>query len=638
MYQYLFVNLNSKNLRTDYMISYLQVENLTKSYGELSLFENISFGVGQGQKIALIAKNGTGKTTLLNIISGLDSQDSGNISFRGDLKIAYLEQNPELNISNTILNEVFNSTDPVLSVIRDYERIINEDNQELMADILEKMDHFKAWDYENKVKQILSKLKITNLEQIIGELSGGQKKRVGLAKVLITDADFLILDEPTNHLDLEMIEWLEEYLNKSKGTLLMVTHDRYFLDRVCNEIIEIESNNLYTYKGNYSYYLEKRAERIENLNAEVGKAQKLMKTEQEWIRRMPQARGTKAKYRVDAFEDIKKKAGSGFKEAKMDLDIKSARLGNKILELDHLYKSYGDLKLLEDFSYKFQRGEKIGIVGKNGTGKSTFLNMITQNIKADSGSIEIGETVVYGYYKQDGITINENEKIIDVIKEIAESIDLGNGKLMSASQFLEYFLFPSKTQYNQVCKLSGGEKRRLYLMTVLMKNPNFLILDEPTNDLDIMTLNVLEDYLLSFSGCLIIVSHDRYFMDKVVDQLFVFEGNGIIRNFPGNYTIYRDSLDEQEKAVKKIEKQATPKKEKPKQEQPKKLSFNEKREFEQLEVDIETLTSEKAEIEVAMSSGSLSNDELMEKASRIEKVIELIDEKEFRWLDLSERA
>ncbi|MUP36405.1 ABC-F family ATP-binding cassette domain-containing protein [Labilibaculum euxinus] len=620
------------------MISYLQVENLTKSYGELTLFENISFGVGQGQKIALIAKNGTGKTTLLNIISGLDSQDSGDISFRSDLKIAYLEQNPDLNNSNTILNEVFNSTDPVLSVIRDYERIINENDQEAMSDIIEKMDQFKAWDYENKVKQILSKLKITNFDQIIGELSGGQKKRVGLAKVLITDADFLILDEPTNHLDLEMIEWLEEYLNKSKGTLLMVTHDRYFLDRVCNEIIEIESNTIFTYKGNYSYYLEKRAERIENLNAEVGKAQKLMKTEQEWIRRMPQARGTKAKYRVDAFEDIKKKASSGFKETKMDLDIKSARLGNKILELDRLYKSYGDLKILEDFSYKFQRGEKIGIVGKNGTGKSTFLNMITRNIEADSGSIEIGETVVYGYYKQDGITINENERIIDVIKEIAESIDLGNGKVMSASQFLEYFLFPTKTQYNQVAKLSGGEKRRLYLMTVLMKNPNFLILDEPTNDLDIMTLNVLEDYLLSFSGCLIIVSHDRYFMDKVVDQLFVFEGNGIIRNFPGNYTIYRDSLDQQEKEIKKTEKLSTPKKEKPKSEPTKKLSFNEKREFEQLEIDIETLTSEKEEIEIAMSSGNLSNDELMEKASRIEKVIELIDEKEFRWLELSERA
>lgn len=459
-----------------------------------------------------------------------------------------------------------------------------------------------------------------------------------MAKVLITEPDFLILDEPTNHLDLEMIEWLEDYLNKSKSTLLMVTHDRYFLDRVCNEIIEMEANNIYTYKGNYSYYLEKRAERIENMNAEVGKAQKLMKSEQEWIRRMPQARGTKAKYRVDAFEDLKKKAASGFTEEKMDLDIKSARLGKKILEIDRLNKSYGSLKIMNDFSYKFQRGEKIGIVGKNGTGKSTFLNLITRNIEADSGNIEIGETVVFGYYKQDGITINENERIIDVIKEIAESIDLGNGKVMSASQFLEYFLFPSKTQYNYVSKLSGGEKRRLYLMTVLMKNPNFLILDEPTNDLDIMTLNVLEDYLINFNGCLIIVSHDRFFMDKVVDQLFVFEGDGVIQNFPGNYTIYRSALEEKEKNDKKTEKQVKPKKEKPKSTQPLKLSFNEKREFEQLEKEIEILTKEKEEIEIAMSSGKLSNDELIEKASRIEYLINSIDEKELRWLELSERA
>jgi ATP-binding cassette subfamily F protein uup len=621
------------------MISYLQVENLSKSYGDLTLFEGIGFGVGQGQKIALIAKNGTGKTSLLNIIAGIDSQDKGDVIFRNDIKLAYLQQNPDLDNSNTVLNEVFNSDDPVLSVIRDYEKVIAEDDQERMTEVLEKMDQFKAWDYENKVKQILSKLKITRFDQVVGELSGGQKKRVGMAKVLITDPDFLILDEPTNHLDLEMIEWLEEYLNKSKSTLLMVTHDRYFLDRVCNEIIEMDANSIYTYKGNYSYYLDKRAERIENMNAEVGKAQKLLKTEQEWMRRMPQARGTKAKYRIDAFYELKKKAASGFKEDSMDLDIKSARLGKKILELDGLYKSYGDLKILEDFSYKFQRGEKIGIVGKNGTGKSTFLNIITRNIEADAGSIEIGETVVYGYYKQDGITINENERIIDVIKEIAESIDLGNGKVMSASQFLEYFLFPPKTQYNYVSKLSGGEKRRLYLMTVLMKNPNFLILDEPTNDLDIMTLNVLEEYLMNFKGCLLIVSHDRYFMDKVVDQMFAFEGNGKIRNFPGNYTIYRDTIAEEEKELKQIEKPAKPKKEKPKSNTGvKKLSFNEKREFEQLEVDLEQLNSEKDELEMAMSSGTLSNDELMTKAGRIEKVIELIDEKELRWLELSERA
>ena len=621
------------------MISYLQVENLSKSYGDLTLFENISFGVGQGQKIALIAKNGTGKTSLLNIIAGVDSQDAGDVIFRNDIKVAYLQQNPILENSNTVLNEVFNSDDPILSVIREYEQIINENDQDRMTDILEKMDQFKAWDYENKVKQILSKLKITNFDQVIGQLSGGQKKRVGLAKVLITDPDFLILDEPTNHLDLEMIEWLEEYLNKSKGTLLMVTHDRYFLDRVCNEIIEMDANSIYTYKGNYSYYLDKRAERIENVNAEVGKAQKLLKTEQEWMRRMPQARGTKAKYRIDAFYELKKKAASGFKEESMELDIKSARLGKKILELEGLYKSFGDLKILDDFSYKFQRGEKIGIVGKNGTGKSTFLNIITRNLEPDSGTIEIGETVVYGYYKQDGISINENERIIDVIKDIAESLDLGNGKVMSASQFLEYFLFPPKTQYNYVSKLSGGEKRRLYLMTVLMKNPNFLILDEPTNDLDIMTLNVLEEYLMNFKGCLIIVSHDRYFMDKVVDQMFAFEGMGKIRNFPGNYTIYRDTIAEEEKELKKVEKPAKPKKEKPKTSTGiKKLSFNEKREFEQLEVDLESLNKEKDELEVAMSSGSLSNDELIEKANRIEEVINLIDEKELRWLELSERA
>ncbi|RUT78636.1 ABC-F family ATP-binding cassette domain-containing protein [Ancylomarina longa] len=621
------------------MISYLQVEGLSKSYGDLTLFEEISFGVGQGQKIALIAKNGTGKTSLLNIIAGIDSQDKGNIVFRNDLKVAYLEQNPELVNSNTVLNEVFNSNDPVLSVIRDYEKAISKNDQKLMNEIIDKMDQFKAWDYENKVKQVLSKLKITNFDQLIGELSGGQKKRIGLAKVLITDPDFLILDEPTNHLDLEMIEWLEEYLNKSKGTLLMVTHDRYFLDRVCNEIIEMDANSIYTYKGNYSYYLEKRAERIANVTAEVGKAQKLLKTEQEWMRRMPQARGTKAKYRVDAFHDLKKKAESGLKADSMELDIKSARLGKKILDIYKLSKSYGNLKILEDFSYKFQRGEKIGIVGKNGTGKSTFLNLITQNTDVDSGSIEIGETVVYGYYKQDGITINENEKIIDVIKEIADSIDLGNGKVMSASQFLEYFLFPPKTQYNHVSKLSGGEKRRLYLMTVLMKNPNFLILDEPTNDLDIMTLNVLEDYLLNFKGCLIIVSHDRYFMDKVVDQLFIFEGKGKMRNFPGSYTTYRFTKEEEEKELKKIDKQIKPKKEKVKPKQiAQKLSFNEKREFEQLENELESLNAEKKEIEKNMSSGTLSNDDLLEQANRFEKIVEIIDEKELRWLELSERA
>ncbi|MGZ2370615.1 ABC-F family ATP-binding cassette domain-containing protein [Ancylomarina sp. YFZ004] len=618
------------------MISYLQIENLTKSYGDKVLFTDINFGVLQGQKIALIAKNGTGKTSLLNIIAGKDSQDSGDISFRKDIKLGYLEQIPEMNENNTVINELFNSTDPVLSVIRDYERMVESGQEDGMTEILEKMDLHKAWDYEVKVKQILSKLKITNYDQLISQLSGGQKKRIGLAKVLITDPDLLMLDEPTNHLDLEMIEWLEEFLKKSKGTLLMVTHDRYFLDRVCNEIIEMDANNIHSYKGNYTYYLEKREERIHNQNAEANKAKSLLKTEQEWMRRMPQARGTKAKSRIDAFYEIKDKAGTGYKEEKLDLDIKSARLGTKILEFEHLNKSFGDLKILEDFSYKFQRGEKIGIIGKNGTGKSTFLNIITQNIEADSGKIEIGETVVYGYYKQDGMKINESQKIIEVIKEIAESIDLGNGREMSASQFLEYFLFPIKTQYNQVSKLSGGEKRRLYLMTVLMKNPNFLILDEPTNDLDIMTLNVLEDYLMNFKGCLIIVSHDRYFMDKVVEHMFVFEGQGQIRNFTGNYTLYRDAQLVEELKQKQIEKPVKVKKEKPKQTIKTKMSFNEKREFEQLEKDMESLNEEKDEIEAAMSSGALSNEDLMIKSARIQEVMDLIDEKEMRWLELSE--
>lgn len=618
------------------MISYLQIENFSKSYGDKVLFTDINFGVLQGQKIALIAKNGTGKTSLLNIIAGKDSPDSGNMTFRKDIKLGYLEQIPEMNENNTVINELFNSTDPVLSVIRDYERMLESGQEDGMTEILEKMDLHKAWDYEVKVKQILSKLKITNYDQLISQLSGGQKKRIGMAKVLITDPDFLMLDEPTNHLDLEMIEWLEEYLKKSKGTLLMVTHDRYFFDRVCNEIIEMDANNIHSYKGNYTYYLEKREERIHNQNAEANKAKSLLKTEQEWMRRMPQARGTKSKSRVDAFYDIKDKAATGYKEEKLDLDIKSARLGTKILEFEHLNKSFGDLKILEDFSYKFQRGEKIGIIGKNGTGKSTFLNIITQNMEADSGNIEIGETVVYGYYKQDGMKINENQKIIEVIKEISESIDLGNGKEMSASQFLEYFLFPTKTQYNQVSKLSGGEKRRLYLMTVLMKNPNFLILDEPTNDLDIMTLNVLEDYLMNFKGCLIIVSHDRYFMDKVVEHMFVFEGQGKIRNFPGNYTLYRDAQLVEELKQKQIEKPVKVKKEKPKQTTKTRMTFNEKREFEQLERDMESLNEEKAEIETAMSSGTLSNDDLITKSDRIQEVMDLIDEKEMRWLELSE--
>ena len=505
------------------------------------------------------------------------------------------------------------------------------------------MDAHSAWDYETTIKQILSELKVGFYDRKISQLSGGQKKRVGLAKVLISNPEFLILDEPTNHLDIEMTEWLEEYLGKSNSTLLMVTHDRYFLDRVCNQIIEIDEFGLFSYSGNYAYYLEKREERIANHNAAVDKARNLLRTEQEWMRRMPQARGHKAQYRIDNFYKLKETASQTVTEKKMELDIKGQRLGKKILELEHVNKSYDGLCLLKDFSYKFVRGEKIGIVGKNGVGKSTFLNIITQNIEPDSGSISIGETVVYGYYKQSGITFKENDRVIDIVKNISERIDLGNGRIMSASQFLEYFMFTDKQQYSLVEKLSGGERRRLYLLTVLMSNPNFLILDEPTNDLDIVTLNVLEEYLKSFKGCLLIVSHDRFFTDKVVDRIFAFEGNGIVKDFPGNYTIYKNQREEEKEQQEKIEREK--KKQEPqtaqsnnitKSEKKRKLTFKERQEMQQLETEMEQLNAEKAEIEAALNSGTLPADELIQKSNRIGELIDLLDEKEMRWLELSE--
>lgn len=617
-------------------MNYLQAENLTKSYGDLVLFDNISLSIHKDQKVALIAKNGAGKTSLLNILGGKDTAESGQVVLRKGVTIGYLEQNPLVDDEKTVIEEVFASSNEVMAVIKEYEEIINKDDKEKLQDILEKMDYLKAWDHEVRVKQILSMLKIENYDQPIRQLSGGQKKRIAMANVLINEPDLLIMDEPTNHLDFEMIEWLEEYLKKTKSTLLMVTHDRYFLDRVCNEILELDDDTIYLYKGNYSYFLEKREERLQIQGAEISKAKGQLKGELEWMRRMPRARGTKAKYRVDAFHDLKHKASQGRVEQSMDINIQSARLGKKILEFKDLNKSFDDKKILSDFSYVFQRNDKLGIVGKNGSGKSTFLNIITNNISADSGSIEVGETVNYGYYKQEGITVNENEKVIDVIKDIAEVITLGNGNVLTASQFLTYFLFPSKMQHTQVSKLSGGEKRRLYLMTVLMTNPNFLILDEPTNDLDILTLNVLEDYLQKFSGCLIIVSHDRYFMDKVVDHLFVFEGDGVIKDFPGNYTIYRDYQLEKEK--KKKDEQKVAKKETPKlvQDKPKKLSYKEKREFEQLSQEIEQFEAEKVQLEEEISSGGVSSDDLIQKSNRIAEVIDLLDEKELRWLELSE--
>lgn len=622
------------------MISYLQVENLSKRFGEQILFEGISFGIGKGQKVALIAKNGMGKSTLLRIIAGKDSPENGMVIFRNDITVGYLDQDPQLEPENTVFEEVFNSDSPILNLIKAYEEAVSGNDTATLEKLIPEMDMYSAWDYENTIKQILSELKIATYDKKINTLSGGQKKRVGLAKVLISNPDFLILDEPTNHLDIEMTEWLEEYLEKSNATLLMVTHDRYFLDRVCNQIIEIDDFGLFSYNGNYSYYLEKRAERIENRNAMIDKAKNLFRTEQEWMRRMPQARSHKAQYRIDNFYKIQEVASQNTEEKKLELDIKGQRLGKKILELENVNKSFDGHCVLRDFSYKFVRGEKIGIVGKNGVGKSTFLNILTQNLEPDSGTIEIGETVVYGYYKQAGIQFSNEDRVIDIVKNIAERIDLGNGRIMSASQFLEYFMFTDKQQYSLVGKLSGGERRRLYLLTVLMKNPNFLILDEPTNDLDIVTLNVLEDYLKSFRGCLLIVSHDRFFTDKVVDRIFAFEGNGIIKDFPGNYTIYKNQKEEQTEQELKEKRENQESKESknipvPK-EKKRKLTFKERLEMEQLEKDMDNLNQEKREIENALNSGSLVPAELLEKSQRIAIIIDSLDEKEMRWLELSE--
>ena len=623
------------------MIPYLQVENLTKSFGDLVLFHEISFGIAQGQRIGLIAKNGSGKTTLLNILAGKEGYDEGNITFRRDLRVGYLEQSPSYPEELTVLEACFHHGNSTVELIKEYEKCMETPGNPGLEDLLARMEHEKAWDYERRAKQILSQLKIRHFDQKIKHLSGGQLKRVALANVLINEPDLLILDEPTNHLDLDMTEWLEEYLNRANLSLLMVTHDRYFLDRVCSEIIEIDNKQIYSYKGNYSYYLEKRQERIDATNAEIARANNLYRTELEWMRRMPQARSHKAQYRIDNFYKLKETASQNTTEKKLELDIQGKRLGKKILELDHVSKSFDGHCILRDFSYKFVRGEKIGIVGKNGVGKSTFLNIITQNLQPDSGSISIGETVVYGYYKQSGIAFNETDRVIDIVKNIAERIDLGNGRIMSASQFLEYFMFTDKQQYSLVEKLSGGERRRLYLLTVLMGNPNFLILDEPTNDLDIITLNVLEEYLKGFKGCLLIVSHDRFFTDKVVDRIFAFEGNGIVKDFPGNYTVYKNKKEEEKEQLEKIEK------EKKKTEQPqstpnnsvekkRKLSFKERQEMQQLETDMEQLNTEKTIIETALNSGSLSPEELVAQSNRIAEIIAILDEKEMRWLELSE--
>jgi len=593
------------------MSVYLQISSLTKSYGDLLLFADISFGISEGQRIGLIAKNGTGKTTLLNIIAGKEDIDSGEIVFRRDLRIGYLDQSPQFPDNLTVLQACIYSMNPEL---------------------------------ELKAKQFLSQLKINDFNRNIDELSGGQLKRVALAKVLLDEPDFLMLDEPTNHLDLEMIEWLEDYLSRSKTTLLMVTHDRYFLDRVCSGIIEIDNRQIYQYKGNYSYYLEKRQERMEAQNSELERANNLFRKELDWMRRQPQARATKAKARIDAFYDLEKIVRRDRTDGSVKISAKASYIGNKIFEAKNISKRFEDIQITENFNYVFARYEKLGIVGNNGTGKTTFIRMLIGEIAPDSGSFDIGETVGFGYYSQAGLQFDEEMKVIDVVRNIAEVIDLGGGNKLTASQFLQHFLFPPDKQYDFVHKLSGGEKRRLYLCTILMKNPNFLILDEPTNDLDIITLNILEEYLTTFKGCVIVVSHDRYFMDKVVDHILVFKGQGEIKDFPGNYTQYREWNTTQ--TVRNIEKKDT----KPdKSVNPasyvtqtapliRKLSFKEKRELELLEQTIPELEAEQSVLEAELSSGALSSGDLQAKSLRIGQIIEELDMKTLRWIELSEKT
>ena len=626
------------------MISFLQVENLSKRFGEQLLFENITFGIGKNQKVALIAKNGMGKSTLLRIIAGKDSADTGTVIFRNDISIGILDQDPELDPENYVFEEVFNSENPTLKLIKTYEQAVKDNDTSALEELIPQMDALAAWDYDTQVKQILSELKVDKYSLRIKELSGGQRKRVGLAKILISNPDFLILDEPTNHLDVEMTEWLEEFLRRTNITLLMVTHDRYFLDRVCNQIVEIDNHTLYNYNGNYSYYLEKREERIEIHNAEIDRARNLMRTELDWIRRQPQARGTKAKYRVDAFYELQAKARQEKSDGQVRLEVKSSYIGSKIFEAKGICKTFGDLKIIENFDYTFARYEKMGIVGNNGTGKSTFIKMLVGEIQPDRGRFDIGETVKFGYYSQDGLHFNEQMKVIDAVRDIAEEISLGDGRKLSASQFLQHFLFTPETQHSYIYKLSGGERRRLYLCTILISNPNFLVLDEPTNDLDIVTLNVLEDYLRNFKGCLIVISHDRYFMDKVVDHLLVFKGNGELKDFPGNYTDYREwketqeqkAKSEQAEKAKQDNKKTTAEKRNTSDNTRRRLSFKEKKELEQLEMEIAALEEEKKTIETNLCSGTLSIEELTLQSKRLPGINENLDEKTLRWLELSE--
>ena len=611
---------------------YLDVQQLTKSFGSLVLFRNISFSIAEGQKVGLIAKNGTGKSTLLSILSGIEGYDTGEIIFRRDLRVGMLEQSPAFDPEESVLDACFkrrSSEDLNGRVVTEFDEVSHQEEDEKVL----------------KAKQILTKLKVRDLSQPMGQLSGGQQKRVALANVLITEPDLLILDEPTNHLDLEMIEWLEGYLNRGNKTLLMVTHDRFFLDRVCSVILELDDQTIYTYRGNYSYYLEKRQERIDNLRAEIARANNLYRTELEWMRRMPQARGHKARYREEAFYELERIAKQRIEERQIRLKSRNVYIGSKIFECQYVSKAFDDKVILRDFYYNFSRFEKMGIVGNNGTGKSTFIRMLLGLVPPDSGRFDIGDTVRFGYFSQEGLQFDEQQKVIDVVRDIAEYIDMGGGRHLTASQFLQHFLFTPEQQHNYVYKLSGGERRKLYLCTVLMKNPNFLVLDEPTNDLDIVTLQILEEYLQDFPGCVIVISHDRYFMDKVVDHLLVFSGDGEIRDFPGNYTQYRqwqslkDSQPSQtSKPSKTSQTSQTSNTSKPSQptQSRRKFTYKEKMEFEQLERDIAALEAEQRQLEEALCSGTLSVDELTEKSKRLPLLKDELDEKSMRWLELAE--
>jgi ATP-binding cassette subfamily F protein uup len=624
------------------MISYLQAENIGRRIGDHLLFENISLNVNKDDKVALIAVNGAGKSSMLEILAGKERPDGGLLSVKRGLRIAYLQQSPHLNEGNRVIDELFSTDSDLVKTIREYEECLISGTPEMLHVLIQRMDDHKAWDYEVAVKQILFKLKLTDLNAIVGTLSGGQKKRVALAKVLVEDSDLLILDEPTNHLDLDMIEWLEEYLMKSKKTLLMVTHDRYFLDRVCNVILELSDNELYRYDGNYEYFLEKKQSRESSARINTEKAKNLLKTELEWMRRMPKARRHKAKSRVESFYDIKERAANPTEEKSININVNISRMGKKILEMRNISKSFGDKKVISDFTYLFNRFEKAGLIGRNGTGKTTLLNIITGLIEPDKGTIERGETVVFGYYRQEGMDFDDDMTVIDAVKNIAERVTISDGSVLSITQFMNYFLFPPEKQYTLIRKLSGGEKRRLYLLTVLMKNPNFLILDEPTNDLDILTLNVLEEYLAGFKGCVIVVSHDRYFMDKVVDHIFEYKGEGVIKDFPGNYTQLRDKQIDIEKlaaSVKQARTQESFVKEDSVIKKGKKagLTFKEKKEFEALSEEIGNLESEKKLLESEMSLGKFSPEELYVKSLRHGEIMKILDEKEFRWLELSEK-